>query len=260
MSEKAGQKQAPTEPPPDFGETAIRLPDMPPEPPSEIPAGAAGDFTKLEYSERLDAWLETWKQQVAADTAKAALDASREDADRAADAALVKSVHDAYLAVSQSAIDRSLTRVNVLTASIGTVTTIYTGLLALVYAAKSDSGKALTPAAITPALFLGLALLLVTVYAAMFRNSSSLGGPRLPSGTGDPLAEYRVQTFMGWCFAAVGARLWALHAGIASLGVGIVSLPIPFVKLTGTEHWIILIAGILIVAACGLATQAGRNN
>jgi hypothetical protein len=255
VSEDAGPDQAPPgQPPPKSGETAVRPPGTPPGPPSDVPAGAAADFAKLQYSEELDAWLESWKQRVAADATEAALNASREDADRAADAALVKSVHDAYLAVSQTAIDRSLTRINVLTASIGTVTTIYTGLLALVYAAKSDSGKPLTPSALIPALFLGLALLLVAIYAAMFRNSSSLDGPMLPSGTGDPLAEYRVQRFMRWCFATVGARIWALHAGIASLGIGIASLPVPFVKLTGNEHWIILGLGALAVVACGVTS------
>jgi hypothetical protein len=254
--------------------THVQDPGPAPAPPEEIPSNpgaTVSDFAKLRYSQELAAWLEKWKQEVSnvvAQTAlqakrsdaKTALDASREEADRAADAALVKSLHDAYVSVTQSSIDRSLTRTNVVTASIGAVTTIYTGLLALVYAAKPGSGKPLSAAAIIPALFLGLALLLVTVYAAMFRNSSSERGPLLPSGIGDPLIEYRLDTFMEWCFATVGARTWALHAGIVSLGWGVASLPVPFVKLTGTEQLAILGAGLLLVAVtAGFTAYQNRN-
>lgn len=131
------------------------------------------DLTKSLYSEQLEAWLEQYKQQLSDKAAETALAAARADTRRAADTTLVQALHAAYISTAQNAIDRSLTRVNVVTASIGAVTTIYTGLLALVYAAKSDSGKPLTGTAIIPAIFLGVALLLVTVYAAMFRNSSS---------------------------------------------------------------------------------------
>jgi hypothetical protein len=239
----------------------VQEPGPAPPPPEDIPSsdGATpGDFAKLRYSQELEAWLEKWKQEVSyavtraaleasrADTSKA-LGASRENADRAAEVALVKSLHDAYVAVIKSSVDRSLTRTNVATASIGAVTTIYTGLLALVYAAKHGAGKPFTAAAIIPALFLGLALFLVTIYAAMIRVYSSDGGSLLPSGVGDPLVEYRLTTFMEWCFASVTARTWALHAGIVSLGWGIACLPVPFVKLTAIENWAILIAGLIAV-------------
>jgi hypothetical protein len=237
--------------------TTTQRSDPSSDPPVYIPGssdGALGEFVKLQYAQELAVWLERWKQKLASDAARTALNASREDEDRAAEAALVKSLNDAYVAVTQSSIDRSLTRTNVVTASIGAVTTIYTGLLALVYAAKSGSGRPLTAAAIIPALFLGLALFLVTIYAAMFRNSSSQRGPLLPSGVGDPLVEYRLHTFMEWCFASVGARTWALHAGIVSLGLGVASLPIPFVKLTGWEQLAVLITGIVVVAGTGVIT------
>jgi hypothetical protein len=239
-----------------------------PAPPENLPkdfGATPGDFAKLRYTEELQAWLESWKQQLANAAAHAAVeaaradaktarDASRQDADRAAEAALVKSLHDAYVSVTQSSIDRSLTRTNVVTASISAVITIYTGLLALVYAAQSGSGKPLTAAAILPALFLGLALLLVTVYAAMFKNSSSERGPLLPSGVGGQLVEYRLTTFMEWCFATVGARTWALHAGIVSLGWGVASLPVPFVTMTGKEQVAILIVGLLLVTGTAAVT------
>ena len=248
--------------------SGVQDPGLPPAPPENLPkdfGATPGDFAKLQYTQELQAWFEKWKQ-VAANTAvltaleasradvQTAHNASRGDADRAAEAALVKSLHDAYISVTQSSIDRSLTRTNVVTASISAVITIYTGLLALVYAAKSGSGRPLTAAAIIPALFLGLALLLVTVYAAMFKNSSSERGPLLPTGVGGQLVEYRLTTFMEWCFATVGARAWALHAGIVSLGWGVVSLPMPFVTLTGKEQAAILIVGLLAVGGTAAVT------
>jgi hypothetical protein len=218
------------------------------------------DLAKLQYTEQLDAWLERYKQQLSDSAVRAALEATRFDTVRAADTTLVQALHAAYIATSQSAIDRSLTRINVVTASIGAITTIYTGLIALVYAAKSDSGKQLTGTAIIPAVFLALALLLVAVYAAMFKNSTSEGGPLVPSGAGDGLRESRLDTFMNWCFATIGARIWALHAGIISLGFGVVSLPVPFIKLPNGIPLIILIIGLLATVLVGVITAANSKS
>jgi hypothetical protein len=242
----------------------VKSPGEPPAPPKNVsgtPDSSSGDFAKLQYSQELEAWLEKWKQEISQLAVRTALEASRADADRAAEVALIKSMHDAYISVTQSSIDRSLTRTNVVTASIGAVTTVYTGLLALVYADKHGSGRALTVAAIVPALFLGMALFLVTIYASAFKNSSSEQGPLLPSGTGDPIVEYRLNTFMEWCFATVGSRTWALQAGIVSLGIGVACLPIPFVKLTGYQQLGIFIAGLVAIISSGLvvACRSRRN-
>jgi hypothetical protein len=247
--------------------TSLNGPKDAPGLPEKVPASAA-DYEKLRYTQQLDAWLEEWKQQAASDAARIALeasradartarDAARADADRAAEVASLKSVQDAYVAVTQSSLDRALTRVNVVTASITAVTTIYTGLLALVYAAKSGEGRVLTGVAIIPALFLGLALFLVTVYAAMFKRTMS-AGTLLPTGIGGQVAEIRLITFMRWCFAGVLARSWALHAGIVSLGIGVATLPVPFVQMPGGLQVTILLAGLVLVA--GTAGWTWRKN
>ena len=221
-------------------------------------------LVEIRYTQDLAAWLEQWKQQVSEQAAAAALEASRADAktalnesradaDRTAEVASVKAIQDAYITVTQSSLDRALTRLNVVTASIAAVTTIYTGLLALVYAAEPGKGIPLTFAAIIPALFLGLALFLVTVYAALFRNKQTVG-PLLPTGIGGQTAEMRLITFMRWCFAGILARSWALHAGIVSLGLGVATLPVPFVSLSGAQQIAILVAGLLLVGVTGLVT------
>ncbi|HUR15079.1 MAG TPA: hypothetical protein VM097_11375 [Mycobacteriales bacterium] len=208
---------------------------------------------KARYAKDLDAWLEVWKQEASDRAVATALDASRADVDRASEAALLTAVHEAYLATTQSSLDRALTRVNVVTASIGAITTIYTGLLALVYAAKAGDGQRLDIVALIPALFLGTALFLVTIYAAMLRRSLFVG-PLLPTGIGGQIAEQRLITFMQWCFAGVLARTWALHAGIVSMGVGVATLPIPFVKLGDTAQAIIFTLGIAAVGLTGATT------
>jgi hypothetical protein len=233
--------------------TALEGPAQSPELPTGITAGQ-DEYAKLRYNEELEAWLETWKQQVSTDAVAAALKASREDTDRAAETVSVKSIQDAYIAVTQSSLDRSLTRVNVVTTSVSAIITVYTGLLALVYAAKPGNGKVLTPVAVIPALFLGLALLLITVYAALFRGSLKMG-TLLPTGMGGQIAEIRLITFMRWCFAGVLARTWALHAGIVSLGFGVATLPMPFINLKGVQQIIILGVGLLAVLIAGAVAK-----
>lgn len=249
--------------------------DEPPAAPPD-PGGTLG-LVKDRYDHELDAWLERWKQQVLKDSVRTtlaaarqdtqkavddkrldtqtALDDARDDAAVAAETALVKSVHDAYVAVTSSSLDRALTRANFVTAAAGTITTVYTATLAFTFG-KTDpkTGKvitAFTPAALIPALFLGLALFLVVVYAAMIRKTIAVG-PLLPTGVGGQVAELRLITFMKWCFGGVLARRWALHAGIVSFGLGVATLPVPFVDLSPTQHQLIFWVGIgLVVIATG---------
>jgi multisubunit Na+/H+ antiporter MnhB subunit len=238
--------------------TAVKPPGPGPELPKNVAPGDA-DFAKLRYTQDLDAWVEEWKAEVAEVVVRTALEASRADADRAEETALVKSLHDAYIATTQSSLDRALTRVNIAIGSIGAVTTIYTGLLALVFAAEPGKGRVLSFAAIIPALFLGLSLLLMTTYAAVFRKSVTVG-PLLPTGSGGQLMEARLITFMKWCFASILARSWALHAGIVSLAWGIVTLPLPFVAVSGWQQALIFGAGLVLVAlAAGITKYRDRE-
>lgn len=247
-----------TDPRPDL---YARFPE--PADPPPVQAAATSGMTaadqsaavKARYEAQLEGWIEDWKLQ-AADSTDAVKNAeARQDTDYAAETALLKAIHDAYIATTQSSLDRALTRMNVVTASVGAVATIYTGLLALVYAAKSDEGKALTLVGVVPALFLGLALFLVTIYAAMFRrqeDSMSL----LPGGIGGKVAEIRLVTFMQWCFGGVWARSWALHAGIVSMGIGLATLPLPFVASPAWLEVTVFVAGLVLVLATAVFSSA----
>lgn len=200
---------------------------------------------QAKYGHLLDEWVDKKNADTTAEAVKAALAATRADRDRDNEAALLKSVHDAYIATAQASVDRSLTRANVVTASVATISTLYTGLLALVYV-NSNTKHPFTAGAIIPAIFLGLSLFLVASYAAMIRRSLTVG-PLLPTGIGGTIVETRVITFLKWCFASVYARSRALHAGIVSLGVAVVTLPSPFAALGDVERWVMLGVGLFLV-------------
>lgn len=232
---------------------------VPPVPDSGLDPADLSAAAKARYDKELEAWLEDWKQQAADSAKEIEVQEARQDADIAAETALVKSVHDAYVATTQSSLDRALTRMNVVTASVGAITTVYTGLLALVYAAKTGAGKPFTLVGVVPALFLGLALFLVTVYAAMFRKSIAVQGPLLASGSGGQVVELRLVAFMQWCFGGVLARAWALHAGIVSMGVGIATLPLPFVKAPTWLEILVFSLGLLAVLVTAVFSSALNN-
>jgi hypothetical protein len=223
--------------------------------PEDLPKAEKVAAITARYERKLDAWLETWKQAAADSAQDIATQVAQEDAEQTAESALHKAIHDAYVATTQSSLDRALTRMNVVTASVGAIATIYTGLLALVYAAKPGEGEKLSLVGIVPALFLGLSLFLVTVYAAMFRKAHG-AMTLLPTGLGGQIAEERLTTFMSWCFGGIWARAWALHAGIVSLGFGLATLPLPFVASPDWLETVIFVGGLLLVLATAAFSSA----
>src|SRR4051812_28903252 len=148
---------------------------------------AAGRYAKL-----LEVWVGNWTQrakerdaaralfEARADTrAKITADAkvvevavanARDDTDDANEFSLVKALHDAYIATTQSSLDRAFTRLNYVTGAVAAVTAIYTTMLGLTYSLPKGNGATLDFSAFIPVVFLGLTQLLVTVYAALFRK------------------------------------------------------------------------------------------
>ena len=237
-----------------------------PEPPQE---NRQDEYVKKQFDKRLDEWLAARQQTWAAAAAElaheqetldaaVAVDDARDDADVAAEIASLAAIEAAYIATAQATLDRALTRANFLTASVSTVITLYTALLAFIYTTADtgtggDTGvdeQPLQVVALVPALFLGLALLLVTVYAAVLRKKTTVG-PFLPTGIGGQIQELRLVTYLRWCFDPVLARRSALHAGITSLGLGIATLPLPFVN-AGPEFQ----AGVFIVGLGAVGVTA----
>jgi hypothetical protein len=61
---------------------------------------------------------------------------------------------------------------------------------------------------------------------------------------------------MEFCFAVVGKRVWALHAGIVSFGWAVLTLPVPFVKLNRDQQLGFLVVGLIAVAFTGAVTHS----
>jgi hypothetical protein len=242
-----------------------------------LPEKPNRDDGRLEYAKKLDEWLEARKQTWAIEATRVALentrtntqlalDNTRDDAMLTAETASLAAVQAAYIATTDKTLDRVLTRANVLTAAVGTIITLYTALLAFIYtkadtATGIDKGVEQQPlqvVGLVPVMFLALALFLVTVYAAVLRNRTAVG-PFLPTGIGGQVAEARLVTYMNWCFAGVLARRWALHAGITSLGVGVATLPLPFVNTDDLFQVAVFVVGLLAVAGTAGWTQWGNT-
>jgi hypothetical protein len=215
------------------------------------------DTAKIRYQAMVDAALAVWKQQQANDGAWRALNAAREDADRAAEVASVAAIQAAYVTSTQAALDKALTRANVVTGAVGTMVTLYTGLIALVYAADPTKGQPLTAVALVPALFLGASLVLVTVYAAMLRKRVTVDN-LLPTGIGADVQRRRLAAYMTWAFTGLLNRAWAMNAGIVALGWGVASLPLPFLRLSPWANGSVLIVGLVTTALMALVTYFSR--
>jgi hypothetical protein len=179
-----------------------------------------------------------------ADKAREVMEA-RVDADRTAEVALLKSIHDAYIDVTKGTLDRSVTRAQFLTAAIGAVSTAYTTLLGVNFAVASS--KPAPGRALIPVVFLGVALALAALYVAFLRRTSS-DRQLLPTSTAVTVAEDRLVTFMEWTFAGVLARSWALRTSIVAFAAGIAVMPLPFVTISDkTEHWVVAVAAASVV-------------
>jgi len=236
------------------------------EQPAKPGSANEADCEKTRFEKELDLWAEAQKQIWTDAAAKVATQVAHEAALKAAETASRAAVQAAYITSTQASLERSLTRTNVLTASVGTIITLYTGLLAFIYtnAETATGGKTgvtihpLQPVALVPPLFLAISLLLATVYAVVLRNGTR-PGRLLPSGIGGDVMENRLRAYMLWCFEPMLARRWALNAGIASLAVGIATLPLPFTKTSATFHFFVVLSGAVLVVLAGALSLSRPN-
>lgn len=113
-----------------------------------------------------------------------------------------------------------------------------------------------------PALFLGLSLVLSTVYMAFLYRADHQGShffATLDVG----LQEVRLGLFLNWIDSGSMRRAWALRLAVISLGLGVAALPLPFLQLGEERRWWILAAllGLLLAAALveGVVYAIGRH-
>ena len=192
--------------------------------------------------------LELYKAKLEARKAeRARLDALDDSAQKQTDQLLV-AIHAAYIEVTKAGIDRSLTRATYLTTAAGSIVTLYTGLLALVYSVAVKPPLPLPARGLVPALFIASAFVFSAAYVAFLRRHTWRGRP-LPAGLGGDIDEQRLVTYIAWVSASVQQRAWAIRIAVISLGIGVAWLPLPFLRLSDKQTLAASCAGAAILAA-----------
>ena len=107
----------------------------------------------------------------------------------------------------------------------GAIVTLYTGLLALVFAAD---GATLPGRGLIPALFLGLSILLSTAYVAFLDEPNESLFQARTSKRESAWAQTR--GLIGWVNSATFQRAHFLRASVVALGLGVAFLPLPFIS------------------------------
>ncbi|WP_328330781.1 hypothetical protein OHA70_09690 [Kribbella sp. NBC_00382] len=162
----------------------------------------------------------------------AVLDADRAEgkADLDADRASAAAFSDAIMTVAKGGIDRARASAEFVQKGATAIFALYTGALTLAF---SVTDNPLPARGILPSLFLGFAILLATAYLAFLTRGNKVKEPADASGT--PQAQLnRTRTFVAWTNTSVLNRAPLLRCAVVALGIGVVSLPAPF--LTPPSH------------------------
>jgi hypothetical protein len=209
------------------------------------------DEVKARLQAELDELKARWRDQAQEATERRRLVATRLENRVTAEDALRSKVHDAYLEVGKQAMERSLTRASFVATTASALSTIYTGLLALVYSVSGNAPIPMPASGIAPAVFLGISLALSVVYVSYLRESSSRRLV-LPVGTGSRMQEMRLLSFLSWIAAGAFSRAWALRIAVISMGVGVSLMPLPFLRISGRNAWqIAAMGGMILLSVAG---------
>jgi hypothetical protein len=164
------------------------------------------------------------------------------------ESALRSSIQAAYIEVQKTKIDRTFRAADFVTKSAGTIATVYTGLLALVYSVAANPPRPLPARGVAPAIFLALAFFFSVVNVGFLRRA----GQRvdiLADADSWEKQQARLINYLQWIDRGALKRAWALRIGIVCLGAGVALLPLPFVgiSLTQTRVAIGVAIGVLLV-------------
>jgi TRAP-type mannitol/chloroaromatic compound transport system permease large subunit len=167
-----------------------------------------------------------------------------------ADAELRAAIHAAYVEVAKTKLDRSMQATQFLVTAAGTIGTIYTGLLALVYSA-SESGRQLPVRAIAPGVFLALAFFLSVFRMAYVATQRSDRFHQLPLAQSWRDQQRRLANFMAWIDRGSTQRAWAQRCAVVCVGAAVALLPLPFVSLSKLGATVAISAAALGVLGYG---------
>jgi hypothetical protein len=180
----------------------------------------------------------------------------REAANRLAESQMLGLILQGYIQVSQASLDRAVTRGTYMTTAAGAIATAFTALLAAKFS-SSAGGQPLTPSAFIPILFLGAAIVFSVAYIAFLKQAEPRGDllsisgqlyESLDDGTATATnLDERLRRFCEWTYGGVRDRNGFLHLSVYAVAIGVVLLPIPFVRLSAGQQVSILIVGLLLL-------------
>jgi hypothetical protein len=198
--------------------------------------------------------------------ANALADVNRKSADRLAQAQNVSSIVAAYIQVAQASLDRAISRGQYITTAAGAIVTAYTTLIGATYSSSSKL-SVVNPTALIPPAFLGIAIVFAVAYIAFLKQSPSpknllLHGDHLYTEDDEIAAkdlDYRLRIFCYWTYGGVRDRSGYLHMSVYALAIGVALLPISFLKLSGSDGWKILGAGLVALLAAAVALHLNHK-
>jgi len=158
------------------------------------------------------------------------------------------------VAVATNTIERAFKGAEFVRLSAGVIATVYTGIAGLTFAAKD--GTALPPRGVVPGVFLGLALVLATAYAAWLTKTPDAPAP-VPHSLAAKFQDRRLNSFVTWASNIALHHAYVMHAAVLSLGAGAVLLPTPFVTVPDGPIWILAGCFLLAVFLVPLWTTRG---
>jgi hypothetical protein len=217
---------------PGAGEDGIKPPW--PDPPTSEPPDPR--LLELQYMAQLReaAALRAQARAAPPSDPRAAVSDKRHEASLADDRALYKDLYDAYLEVAKGSVTRAQASATALSTAAGAIGTLYAAVLGVAFSVKDS--HPLPARGVIPALFLGAAIALAAAYGGVLRR----GRPTADVYLGDTFRaqqEARLVTFTRWTSELAARNAWALYAAVLCLGVGVASLPLPFLAWKGPWPW-----------------------
>lgn len=227
-------------------------PSWPPLP--ELTAGdPQAEVKKILYQAQVQ--LALARRQAGDDARKAtrAADDDREHAAWDAEYTNRQAVDTAYIDVTKGAIDRAQARGQFIQTAAAAIGTAYAAVLALSFKVDgTGSGATALPVqGIVSTAFLGLAIVLATVYVSWISRHGDAPGPQAGASLVQDQAERR-KAFINWATPQIASRLYYLHTSIVALAIGVALLPLAYVRMGVGVVVAVTLAGVVVVFAAPL--------
>ena len=159
--------------------------------------------------------------------------------------ALAQAVQQAYLDAAKGELDRTAQRAEFVQKAAAAISTAYVAVVGLTYG-LGQGLTALPFQGVLPTLFLGLAIVLATAYAAYITRPKPVRGV-MNGRTHYELQQERLNVFIRWARSPSLRRVYLLQASVISLGIGILFLPAAYLPHYNLLAGLVILFGALVV-------------